>query len=1012
MTDVHVASEPSISASQSIPEFKDALRRFHTIVNENPSISIAEVLPLIFKLKGFPFSLKDHFPQEPLYKLLRPPPRMVIKAGRQVAKCGSVNNKVVRANGSVVALKDAQVGDELISHGSDFKARRGKITAVYSTGLKPLLRIKTAWGSTFEVTPEHRLRTLLGFTAASKLTVGSRVAVSRRAAFFEGKHTDPARIKSLAYMLGDGCCGTGSNPSWNFTSATPESLTEMAEITGGTVKRCGKGLASSICLSRRSQVVAWIKLDDLAGKYSYEKWVPAWVFDLSEEQTALFLNRLWSTDGCIFAQNANISVSYTSTSERLARDVQNLLRKLGILSSVTRKKTYCNGKRHRDAFVLRLLGYDSIERFYRVIGPIYGKPALRSPATVRNNNRLTVPIEINQAIARLYNSVPVRHGHTLHHTGLRHTAKYALSERRAGEYVAFFETATAARPAIAGTDLELLRNAVGSDVHWDTIIAIEDIGAGETADVEVETSHTYVLDGGVVSHNSTNLAVVGLLRAMLCPHYSLLTVTPLFEQIRKFSSNYVKPMLAECTVKSHIIKPGQDNSVLQRTLANGATLHYNYASNSADRIRGTPADELATDECQDMDLDLLPVIEQCLAASPWAIRRYSGTPKTFDGPLQYYWDLSSQAIWHVPCLATGCKHLNRCSVDGDLIKMSWGTPGMICAKCGKLVDPRWGFYIHDFPDRQISFPGYHEPQVLFPMHYANPNKWADIQSAMKEKQKYIIYNEIYGESFDSGQKLVTREDLQAVAHLEVQTPRTFAAHKDIYLETAVGVDWGGKGREKTTDEEVMVSNTVFALGGMRTDGVIEIRYIKRTPYEAEPLAEAQMAKSVVADSNAFWFAHDFGGAGNLREAFMSQAGFPMKRIVPFTYQIMSLNKPIIFYQGKGPAGARTSYILDKSRSILLLCEMIKLRLVLLPDWGICQKELKDFLNIFEESMDGPRGSARQLVKRMRKTTDDTVNAVNYCVMALLHSTGKWPKIADAYNKPIEGDPEVWGKEDL
>ena len=169
---------------------------------------------------------------------------------------------------------------------------------------------------------------------------------------------------------------------------------------------------------------------------------------------------------------------------------------------------------------------------------------------------------------------------------------------------------------------------------------------------------------------STNKASGGILRAATHPHYNLLTVTPLFEQVRKFSNNYVKPFLMESSLKARLMATGSDQQVLQRTLSNGSNMFYNYASNSADRIRGTPADEIDADEIQDFDLDVLPVIQSCLDASPYKIERYSGTPKTFDNAIQVYWEQSSMGIWHIPCTATGCKHENVLTVEGgDLLNM-------------------------------------------------------------------------------------------------------------------------------------------------------------------------------------------------------------------------------------------------------------------------------------------------------------------------------------------------------
>lgn len=507
---------------------------------------------------------------------------------------------------------------------------------------------------------------------------------------------------------------------------------------------------------------------------------------------------------------------------------------------------------------------------------------------------------------------------------------------------------------------------------------------------------------------STGLAASGILRVATRPYFNHLTVTPLFEQVRKFSGNYVRPFLVESTFKTHLLRPGSDNSVLQRTIANGSNLFYNYASNSADRIRGTSADGVDLDEMQDFDLSVIPIIESCMDASKYKIVRYSGTPKTKDGPLEVYWQQSSQAIWHIPCQETGCKRVNRCSADGDLLKMIQSPVTLVCAGCGKPVDSRLGYYVHDRPDLRNIFPGYHLPQPAFPMHYADPRAWYKLQDALKTKPLYVIYNEILGESIDVGLKMVTQEDLEGAGKIVARPP---AKHNTSpYIITTTGVDWGGKGKELTTDKEEFISNTAIAVAGMRADGVVEITSVRRAPYEADHAAEAALVRNTASDSQSDWVAHDFGGAGDVRETVLIHSGWPKKKVMPCTYSIMSVNKPIVYWQRPGATGARSSYTLDKTRSLQLLCALIKTRQVLLPEWSSNREALSDFFSLFEESIEGPRGSARRLVKKVKGRTDDVCHAINFAVMACYHATRRWPNIADAFMK-LEGDAEAWDESD-
>jgi hypothetical protein len=412
------------------------------------------------------------------------------------------------------------------------------------------------------------------------------------------------------------------------------------------------------------------------------------------------------------------------------------------------------------------------------------------------------------------------------------------------------------------------------------------------------------------------------------------------------------------------------------------------------------------DEMQDFDIDVLPVIQSCLDASPFKIERYAGTPKTFDNPLQVYWDFSSKGVWHIPCQETGCKYENRCTVadDGDSLKMigdgrrrkDGRLNTLICAKCGQPLNSRLGYFIHGYPNRRKTFAGFKKPQILFPMHYESALAWDKIMDVARNKPKYLFYNEILGESIDTGQKLITIKDLKEAGVAKYQPPSNFDRAR--YLMTAVGADWGGKGKEKTTDTEEFISNTSFALGGIRGDGVVEITWGYQTPYSADHFQEAGMCREAAATSSADFIAHDYGGAGDVRESILVRSGWPLGRVLPFTYVALGLNKNIVTY-APGAADARTSYSLDKARSLLLLCELIKAKkVVFAPYEGRMATLMNDFLAIYSEKRDNPRGGSSVLINRIHKQHDDFVHAVNFVVMGLFHRTQKWPNVGAIWDE--------------
>ena len=119
--------------------------------------------------------------------------------------------------------------------------------------------------------------------------------------------------------------------------------------------------------------------------------------------------------------------------------------------------------------------------------------------------------------------------------------------------------------------------------------------------------------------------------------------------------------------------------------------------------------------------------------------------------------------------------------------------------------------------------------------------------------------------------------------------------------------------------------------------------------------------------------------------------------MPFTYSVMPPTKPIVYYNPPAARGVRSSYTLDKPRSLLLLAELIKRKMVRLPSGDrYLNDHLKEFLNVYEESIENSRGSPTRLVKRLSRRTDDIVHAVNFAVMGLYHASQKWPEVTKAF----------------
>ena len=90
----------------------------------------------------------------------------------------------------------------------------------------------------------------------------------------------------------------------------------------------------SVSVEQVPAIVTWAKELDIWGKGAREKEIPSDLFTLNNRQIALLLGRMWDGDGSIAQQpRGSVHAYYATASERMARQIQHLLLRLGIMSS-------------------------------------------------------------------------------------------------------------------------------------------------------------------------------------------------------------------------------------------------------------------------------------------------------------------------------------------------------------------------------------------------------------------------------------------------------------------------------------------------------------------------------------------------------------------------------------------------------------------------------------------------------------------------------------------------------
>jgi replicative DNA helicase len=389
-----------------------------------------------------------------------------------------------------------------------WKLESCRVSNAFRTGRKQVSALRTRLGRKLRATANHRFLTIDGWRRLDELAPGMHVALPRALPGPTGRTMSDDELALLGHLIGDGC----TLPRHAIQCTTREA--ELAEIVAGLSTRVfGTTLRPRIhrdrswyqvflsatehlARGRRNPVAVWLDSLGAFGLRAHEKHVPDAVFRQPAEGIEAFLRHLWSTDGCIWSTDRRSAVYYATSSERLGRDVQSLLLRLGITATLrtvpqrggrTQFHVDVTGTPDQKTFITRVWAVGDRREWQSLM--LANRIGVKAPVT----NRDVVPAA---AWARLVEPARAAAGMTTREL----QAKLATSYCGTTLYKRNLGRERAARVAeIVGSD-ELRRLAV-SDVYWDRIESIEPDGEADVYDLTVDRHHNFVADN-VVVHNS------------------------------------------------------------------------------------------------------------------------------------------------------------------------------------------------------------------------------------------------------------------------------------------------------------------------------------------------------------------------------------------------------------------------------------------------------------------------------------------------------------------------------
>lgn len=463
----------------------------------------------------------------------------VIAGEANIGKCVTGDTEVVDpTTGRIRTIKELCESKQgkVLTLTDDLKLIATEPKVFMNNGVKPVFRLTTRLGKTITATANHPFLTLLGWKKLEDLKVGERIAVPRRIPVCSSRKLSEYEVKLIAYLLSDG----STRKVVEFTNTDQKILRDFEEaVKAFDPDLCMKQRKSSPATyyvgyrrgygrSKNSRLRDYLRALGIWNKSACEKAIPEVIFELTNEQVALFLNRLYACDGCatVTAKHGPATIEYSTVSEKMARQIQHLLLRLGIVSMIRKRTVKYNGS-HRTAWSIDIRDKENLLKFAEKIG-IFGKEeALQKvieTASQRKRNAGQTKDTIPGAIWQYIKEQRYAKGIAWKELGsaLGSSAPKGLVRTDAAR------GCNVSRDKVKAIGMALndqwLIKLGSSDIYWDIIVSIEYAGEQEVYDLTIPLTHNFVAND-IIIHNSLFISQLSWQVAMYNEHVHVMDIT-------------------------------------------------------------------------------------------------------------------------------------------------------------------------------------------------------------------------------------------------------------------------------------------------------------------------------------------------------------------------------------------------------------------------------------------------------------------------------------------------------
>jgi intein/homing endonuclease len=455
---------------------------------------------------------------------------ILICGKRGSGKCVTGDTLVQLEDGRLLSIeelvKKREISKVLSLNQDNFKIRPSKAIDFFEREVDRIIKMKLWNGIEIKVTKEHPILTPFGWKRAEDIKEGDVIAVASYLPAEGSNDCEDEKVKLLGYILSEGTIG---NTFVRFTNSSKEVVNDFIEcvkkfdknlkvvrmksnpstyrVVGTKLKLKennvihlpnGQFSKGSRLIFERNSLLNWLESFGLKNKKGGEKFIPSFIFSLSNRKIALFLRCLFIGDGSLYKKKSKgkqvYVLEYASKSRKMVEGVFYLLLRFGIFSYIREKKV--KGETYYRLFVT---DKESIKRFIIQIG-FPGKEKLISEILADNrkyhSNFDYLPKSIWKYIREKYSKKEI--GKALGYKNWKGVStKYKYNPlkstiRKIGEYF----------------NDEYLLKISSPDIVWIKVVEKTTINEKtKVFDITVNDAHNFV-GNGVILHNSYSAGTI------------------------------------------------------------------------------------------------------------------------------------------------------------------------------------------------------------------------------------------------------------------------------------------------------------------------------------------------------------------------------------------------------------------------------------------------------------------------------------------------------------------------